>query len=124
MVAVLLLGSIPFWYSQPGRALVSILCVILLAHSWFVQRTHSKPRPQLIFLTLALSLPALAAIFLGLNVILYYTYNSAAEGDPRLHEAVGNVQTVVGLCAVAVAVILFFWMLLKVAYWLAARVRG
>ena len=64
--------------SEPVRALAAIVCLGLLVQSWFVQKQYARSRRQLVLVTLILSLPALASVWLGLNVIRFYSY----DGDP------------------------------------------
>jgi hypothetical protein len=72
--AILILGSAGLVGSEPWRAFASFLCIALLIHYWFVQRKRIRSLPRLVFLTLVLSLPALTSLWLGLNVIRYYSY--------------------------------------------------
>ena len=53
--------------------------MILLIHSWSLQKHYTQIRFHLLFWTLILLLPMLGAIWLGLNVIRVYTYNYAVD---------------------------------------------
>ena len=57
------------------RAIMSIACMILLIHSWFMQRRYTQNRSHLLFWTVVLFLPMLGATWLGLNVIRADTYH-------------------------------------------------
>jgi|GEM_PF-4660506 hypothetical protein len=64
-------GMLP---SEPGRAVASALCMALMIQSWVMQRRYAKNRERLVLLTLALTLPALASLWLGMNVLRFYSY--------------------------------------------------
>jgi hypothetical protein len=83
------------------RVITSIACMILLIHSWFMQRRYTQNRFHLLFWTLVLFLPMLGASWLGLNVIRAATYNYAVDyqrhhGDFR-QSLYWNVVTIQGL---------------------------
>jgi len=56
------------------RAVVSVMCIVLLIHSGFRQREYSRGRWELSFWVALLGVPLLGATWLGLNVIRYYLY--------------------------------------------------
>jgi hypothetical protein len=51
------------------RALTSVVCMGLLAHSWLRQRRYCRNAWEFGFCTAVLALPLLEALWLGLNVI-------------------------------------------------------
>jgi hypothetical protein len=66
----------------------------------------AKP-PELVFLTFVLSLPGLAAVWLGLNVIRFYSYNP--DSPPSGYNWVIPSQDAVWWLGCAVASILVLW---------------
>jgi hypothetical protein len=72
--------------SELGRAVASVLCILLLIQSWIIQRKYARSRERLVLLSLVLSLPALAAFWLGLNVLRFYLYDP--ESPAQLYSAV------------------------------------
>jgi len=93
--------------SEPGRAVASVLCILLLIQSWVIQRKYARSRERLVLLSLALSLPALAALWLGLNVLRFYSYNP--ESPAQVYSAVVRTQEVVQNLALAVGLVVLFW---------------
>ena len=68
--------------SEAGRAVALILCLALLTQSWFMQRRYARNRERLVFLTLALCLPALASIWLEFNVVRFYPTTATPQRRP------------------------------------------
>lgn len=106
--------------SEPGRAAASVLCMILVLQSWFTQRRYTKSRERLVLFTLALGLPALASLWLGLNVVRFYSY--APESRANLDSAVVRLQTIIGNVAYAVGLVVFFWTIVELSCFLAKRI--
>lgn len=129
-VAVVLLASVlaginrKGMNSEAGHAVISLTGLALIAHAWAMQRRYAGSRSRLALLTLALCLPALASLWLGLNVIRYYAYNSAVESDGRIYSAVINTQGIIESLVLGVAVVVFIWTLFEIAHWLAMRIRA
>lgn len=110
--------------NEVGHAFISITCLALLIHSWSIQRMHVRSLPRLVLLTLALCLPALASLWLGLNVIGYYSYESAVEHNGQLHGVVIYTQDIIFLCFAGLALVVTVWTLFELAHWLAARIKA
>ena len=106
--------------SEPGRALASGVCLALLVQSWFAQRRYARNRERLALLTLALSLPALASIWLGLNVLRFYSY--APDSAAHVYSAVVTLQRIVGICAYAVGMVVVLWTIGELGSFLAKRI--
>ena len=113
------------------RAVISVLCIALLVHSWFMQRRFVQSRWRLAFFTLLLWLPALGALWLGLNVIRSYTYDSAA--DYRLYSTVWyqglywkvvELQNTIVLLAKVLGIAAALWTIVDLARWLARRIQA
>src|SRR5215472_16606980 len=106
--------------SEPGRAVASVLCILLLIQSWVVQRKYARSRERLVLLSLFLSLPALAAVWLGLNVLRFYSYDP--ESPAQVHSAVVRIQEVIQNLAIAVGLDVLFWAIVDLSCFLAGRI--
>jgi hypothetical protein len=73
---------------RTGARIRLVLCVALLIHSWFMQRRFTRTPQRLVLLTLVLCLPALASIWLGLNVIRFYSYAPESDANANVYSAV------------------------------------
>lgn len=71
-----LAGVLP---SEPLRAVASVVCLALVIQSWLTQRKYAMSRERFVLVTIALSLPALASLWLGLNVLRFYSYASVRD---------------------------------------------
>jgi hypothetical protein len=108
--------------SEPGRAVASVLCILLLIQSWVTQRKYLRSRERVVLLSLALSLPALAALWLGLNVMRFYSYDP--ESPAQFHSAVIHIQEVVQDLALAVGLVVLFWAIVDLSCFLAGRISA
>lgn len=59
---------------EVARAVLAVVSIALLVHSWLLQRKHTTNRWRLGFFTLLLSLVALGPVWLELNVFRYYAH--------------------------------------------------
>jgi len=74
-----------FFLDRDGtRAITSIVCMILVVHSWLMQRRYTLSRSSLLLWTLVLLLLMLGATWLGLNVIRAHTYDYAINYSRHL----------------------------------------
>jgi hypothetical protein len=108
--------------SQPARAAVAALSLGLVLESWFALRRCAKTRSALALMSFALSLPALGSLWLGLNVVRFYSY--APELDASLYATVVRFQEVIVDCATAIAIIVFFWSTAEAAKFLGKRISN
>lgn len=112
---------IPFvWHSEPGRAVLALACLGLVLQSWLVQRKFTRSRGNLALWTLGLSLPALAYLWLGLNVLRFYSYNGDAPSTTYF--VVARLQAMIEICAVAVGTVVTLWTVGEFAAFLARRI--
>jgi hypothetical protein len=88
--------------------------------SWFAQRRYVRNRERLVLAALALSLPALASLWLGLNVLRFYSY--APESQARLYSTVVRLQTIIEGVACPIGLVVFFWTIVEVSCSLAKRI--
>jgi peptidoglycan/LPS O-acetylase OafA/YrhL len=86
LLAALILPVLVFFLfdSESTRALVSVICIVLLAHAWRMQIRGSHSIWQSMLWTSIVLLPTLGAIWLGLNVIRGETYEYAADYQRHL----------------------------------------
>jgi len=106
--------------SEPGRGVVALSCFGLIVHSWFVQRKYTKSREYIALWTLALSLPALASLWLGLNVLRFYFYNG--DSPRTTYFIVTRLQAMIEFGAPAIAMVVTFWTVGELAAFLARRI--
>jgi hypothetical protein len=105
--------------SEPVRAVASIICIALLVHSWVRQRRCIRTWQGLAFVTLVLCLPALAAFWLVLNVIRFYSY--APDSGPNVYSVVIQLQDVTQWCGAALGIVVALWSITEVARRLVKR---
>jgi hypothetical protein len=105
--------------SEPGRAVASVVCLALVMQSWFEQRKYVRSRERFVLVTLALSLPALASLWLGLNVLRFYSY--APESQAQFYSSVVRLQAIIEGLAYAVGLVVFFWTIVEISCFLAER---
>ncbi len=106
--------------SEPSRAGASVVCSALVIQSWVVQRRYARTREQLALITLALSLPALASLWLGLNVLRFYSY--APESRARPYLVVIRLQEIIQSVAFAIGLVVVFWTIVELSCFLAERI--
>src|SRR5258708_19777844 len=106
--------------SEPGRAGASVLSLALVIQSWVMQRKYARTRERLVLLTLALSLPALASLWLGLNVLRFYSY--APESRAQLYSSVVRLQEMIQSVAYAIGLVVVFWTIVELSCFLAERI--
>ena len=114
-------------YDEVARTALFVICLALLVHSWFVQRRYAQSRWQLAFWTLFLSLVALGPLWLGLNVIRFYSYDSQWLSTLWYHNLYGCVvelQDVVILSAKMLGILIVLWLIADLARWLWNRCFG
>ncbi len=70
-------------------------------------------------ITLALMLPAMAAAWLGINVIRFYSYNSQFEN--ATYSNVIRLQSLLEFCAMVVAGVVVLWSIVEGVRVLAKR---
>jgi len=110
-------------YEVP-RAVLSVACIVLLVHSWFMQRRYVQRKWRLVFWTLFLSLVALGPLWLGLNVIRAYSYPENWKTDVALYENICYVQDIVEQLAKVLGIVVVLWVIIDLARWLAKRSFG
>jgi hypothetical protein len=109
--------------SEPVRAVVAVLSLVLTVQCWKAQRPYVKARSRVVLLTLILLLPALGSIWLGLNVVRYYSYDP--ESPESLYSTVVRIQDVLVSCGFVVGLIAMQWRIAEIAMVVGRRIsRG
>jgi hypothetical protein len=107
---------------EVARAMLSVACIALLIHSWFMQRKYAKSKWRLAFFTLLLSLIALGPLWLGLNVIRAYSYPENWKTDVALYENICYLQDIVEQLAKVLGIAVVLWTIVDLVRWLAKRI--
>ena len=85
-----------------------------------MQRRYVKSRERLVLVALALSLPALASAWLGLNVLRFYSYDPVS--DISVYSVVVRLQAIIEGVAYAIGLVVFFWTIVETSCFLAERI--
>ena len=119
LVVMGIFGLVIVFRSEPGRAVASLVCLALVMQSWFTQRQIVKSREGLVLIALALSLPALASVWLGLNVLRFYSYDPVS--DISVYSTVVRLQEIIEDVSYAIGLVVFFWTIVEISCLLAER---
>jgi len=118
-------------YYEIARVVLSVVCIGLLVHSWFMQRRYAQSKWRLGFFTLLLSLPMLGCVWLGLNVIRSYSYDFAVDYNRNLGNWRQNLygyavesQDMIVLFAKVLGIALALWLMVDLVRWMGKRVAG
>jgi hypothetical protein len=106
--------------SEPTRAVASVICIGLLIQSWFMQRRYARSAHRLWLLSLALCVPALASVWLGLNVVRFYSY--PGDSESKVYLVVTRLQSGIEWCGAALATVVVLWAIFELAHSLAKRI--
>jgi hypothetical protein len=95
---------------QITMAVIALVCIGLLAHSWFRQRENCRSLRKLGFWSFALALPLLGALWLGLNSFRGYLYPDFwTDSEIRRYNLVCQLQDWDVRAAVGVAIVTVVW---------------
>jgi hypothetical protein len=120
IVVIGIFGLVIVFRSEPGRAVASVVCLGLVIQSWLTQRRYVKSRERLVLVALGLSLPALASVWLGLNVLRFYSYDPVS--DISVYSVVVRLQAIIEGVAYAIGLVVFFWTIVEISCFLAERI--
>jgi hypothetical protein len=120
LVVIGIFGLVIVFRSEPGRAVASVTCLALVIQSWFTQRRYVKSRERLVLVALVLSLPALASVWLGLNVLRFYSYDPVS--DFSVYSTVVRLQAMIEGVVYANGLVVFFWTIVEISCFLAERI--
>lgn len=104
------------------RGFLSIVCIALLIHSWFMQRKYVENNWRLVFFTLLLSLVALGPLWFGLNGMRahYYPLNWD-DHEVAVWSNICLLQDRIVQLAEVLSVVVALWLLVDLVRWLAKR---
>jgi hypothetical protein len=114
-------------YNEVLRAILSIVCLALLVHSWLMQRRCTQSRWRLAFWTLLLSLVVLGPLWLGFNVIRFYSYDLQWKSTLWYHKVywyVVELQDAIILLAEILGIVIVSWVVVALSRWLVNRIRS
>jgi hypothetical protein len=117
-------------YDEVSRAVLSVICIALLVHSWFIQRRYVRSKWRIAFFTLLLSLFVLGPIWLGLNVVRFYAYPEHCEcsfpiiNADKVYSVVSAFMDVIMRSAKVLCTVVVSWVIVDLVRWLAKRVRA
>ncbi len=106
-----------FLHSEPIRGLLAIGCTLLIVRHWRWYRRSGTGR-RLAYLSAICGGFILAFLWLGLNVVRFYTYDPESVHTWAVHIFVADVQDVLAIPIAGLVVIVFVWSLAYFAHWL------
>jgi hypothetical protein len=107
-------------HSEIVRALLAVGCTGLMIFQWLIYRKTDRGT-QLLFLSLVVTALGLSSVWLGLNVVRFYTYDPESPQTWAWHKLIAHVQEIIEWTVVALVSVVFLWGLLLVARWLNRR---
>ena len=115
----------PLGYYEVARAVLSVVCIALLVHSWFMQRKYAESKWQLAFFTLLLTLVALGPVWLGLNVMRahFYPLNWTTD-EILLYTNICDLQDRVIQLTEVLGIAVALWVIVDRVRWLIKRIRA
>ena len=109
--------------SEVVRAVLAVTCIALMAFQWALYR-KTVGGSKFLLLSLIVAWFTLASLWLGLNVVRYYTYNPESARTWAWHTLVAQIQTPI-LWAMALLIpVVFTWVLWLFVHWISGRVRN
>jgi hypothetical protein len=109
---------------EVARAVLCVVCLALLVHSWIMQRRYAESKWRLAFFTLLLILLALGPIWLGLNVMRAHFYPLNWVTDEALWSNICNLQYRVEQLAEMLGIAFVLWVVVDLVRWLVRRIRA
>lgn len=104
LVWLLLLAGLV--HSEIIRAVLGVGCTALMVYQWLIYRKTNRG-PQLLFLSLVTAGLGLSSVWLGLNVLRFYTYDPESHQLWAWHVLMIRVQANIQWAGAALAVIVF-----------------
>jgi hypothetical protein len=102
------------------RAVLAVGCTGLMIFQWLIYRKTDRGT-QLLFLSLLVRTLGLSSVWLGLNVVRVYTYDTESPQIWARHMLIVDVQEIIQWTVVALATVVFLGGLLLLARWLNRR---
>jgi hypothetical protein len=106
--------------SEIVRAVLAVVCTGLMIFQWLIYRKTDRGT-QLLLLSLVVTTLGLSSVWLGLNVVRFYTYDPESPQTWAWHTLIAHVQEIIEWVIVALASVVVLWGLLLVARWLNRR---
>jgi hypothetical protein len=114
-----------FMNFEVARAALSVVCIALLVHSWFMQRRYAENKWRLAFFTLLLCVLVLGPVWLGLNVLRAHYYPLYWDDqEVAVWSNICDLQDRVKQLAEVLGIAVALWALVDLARWLAKRIRA
>jgi hypothetical protein len=109
---------------EVARAVLSVVCIALLVHSWFMQRKYAENKWRLAFFTLLLTLVVLGPVWLGLNVMRAHFYPMNWITDQALYGNICDLQDRVTQLAEVLGIAVALWAIVDLVRWLTKRISA
>ena len=106
--------------SEIVRAVLAVLCTSLMFYQWLIYRKTNRGM-QLFFLSLVVGGLALSSVWIGLNVVRFYTYDPESHRLWAWHMLIVHIQEIVKWAVVGLAAVAFLCGLLLLARWINER---
>lgn len=107
--------------SEVLREVLAIACIALMLKQWQVYR-RSASGGRFVFLSLVVIGLTLASLWLGLNVVRFYTYDGDG-GHGRIYGLVVGIQEYLVWTTGALLIIVASWVVLYLAIWFSRKSR-
>jgi hypothetical protein len=109
---------------EVARAVLSVVCIVLLVHSWIMQRRYAENKWRLTFFTLLLSLIVLGPLWLGLNVLRAHYYPLYWDDqEVAVYSNICDLQDRIVLLAKVLGIAVALWAIVDLARCLVKRIR-
>jgi hypothetical protein len=109
-------------YYEITRAILSVVCVALLVHSWLMQRRYAQSRWRLAFWTLFLCFVVLGPVWLGLNVLRAHFYPRNWATDEALWGNICELQYRIEQLAKVLGIAVALWAIIDFVRRLVMRI--
>ena len=106
--------------SEIVRAVLAVFCTALMIYQWLIYRKTNRGM-QLLFLWLVVGGLTLSSIWVGLNVVRFYTYDPESNRMWAWHMLIVQIQEIIKWAVVGLAAIAFLCGLLLLARWINER---
>ncbi len=124
IAAWLVVAWVPLLFtSEIVRAALAVTCIGLMAFQWAIYRKRFFGA-QLALLSLIVAWFIVASLWLGLNVVRYYTYNPEDARTWAWHTAVIQIQFPLAWAMVLLVPVVAVWLMFLFARWLSSKIRS
>jgi hypothetical protein len=124
IAAWVVVGWVPFLFtSEIVRAALAVTCVGLMAFQWAIYRRIFFGS-KFVLLSLIVTWFIVASLWLGLNVVRYYTYNPDDARTWAWHTAVIQIQFPLGWAGILLVPVVAVWLMFLIVGRLSSMVRS